>query len=73
MLLLCGIIIGILSIVLLLTFGLLIKCRNYKNEGFCGTCQGLDKKVCTDPKKLNELYSSGKLTENSNLKKYKGW
>ena len=74
-----------LLIVLLICFAigigilayLLAKCnsshKNCDKEPFCGTCQGMSNKVCTDRKLLSKLYQSGELTENSSRTRKEGW
>jgi len=44
--------------------------NNKNNEKFCGTCQGIGNKVCTDREKLLKLYRDGILTENSKLVRF---
>jgi len=41
---------------------LLVSCKN-KNEPFCGGCQGIGNKVCTNRPLLHQLYNDGLLTE----------
>ena len=55
----------ILVIVVIVLAVLLSRCN--KDEPFCGTCQGLGNKVCTDRELLEKLYINGELTENSDL------
>lgn len=67
------IILSILSILIVVLLIILIVRYRKKDEAFCGTCQGIGNKVCTNRKLLNKMYVDGKLTENSkmirNLKK----
>ncbi len=55
----------ILVIIVIVLAVLLTSCHNKDN--FCGTCQGLGNKVCTDRELLEKLYINGELTENSGL------
>jgi hypothetical protein len=45
--------------------------RNHNN--FCGTCQKVDTKVCTQREKLLQLYQNGEWTENSQMLGPRGW
>lgn len=47
----------------------LYTCKRNK-ETFCGTCQGLGNKVCTNKSLLLKLYHEGKLTEFTDRSKY---
>ena len=53
----------------------IVLCFNKNKDGynFCGTCQGVDTKVCTDRKKLSQLYQDGTWTENSEMIRPKHW
>lgn len=61
-------IILILSVIAFLIYMLYNNC-NSNNEKFCGTCQGMDTKVCTNKKLLKDLYNKGELTEFTDLTK----
>lgn len=58
---------------------LLVQCHNSKGNTytepvhFCGTCQGLGQKVCTDRPELNRLYRDNVLTEYSKLIRGNQW
>lgn len=58
-------VLSILVIVVIVLAVLLSRCHNKDN--FCGTCQGLGNKVCTNRELLEKLYINGELTENSEL------
>jgi len=45
--------------------------RNSNN--FCGTCQKVDRKVCTQRENLLRLYENGEWTENSEMIRPKEW
>ena len=51
---------------------LLVRCKNNKDH-FCGTCQGIGNKVCTDRALLKKLYNNGTLTESTALKREGKW
>ena len=58
---------------------LLVQCHNSKGNTytepthFCGTCQGLGQKVCTDRPALDRLYRDGTLNETSHLFRGNQW
>jgi hypothetical protein len=66
---LIGLIITLFTVIIVLS----VLLSNCKTEGFCGTCQGMDTKVCTDRELLNKLYVNGLLTEDSDLIRSKKW
>ena len=51
------------------------KCNKKTSEGFfCGACQGIGNKICTNRSLLRKLYDEGKLTEfTDNSKVHKNW
>jgi len=67
---------GLLLLLSLIAVGvlafLLVRCNNNKDQ-FCGTCQGIGNKVCTDRDLLHKLYSKGILTESTALERGKQW
>lgn len=46
------------------------KAASKKVEKFCGACQGIGSKVCTNRKLLHELYEKGELTEFTDFASY---
>lgn len=60
-----GMIKNLLILILLITTivmtVLFIHCQN--KDKFCGACQGIGNKVCTNRELLHNLYNQGKLTE----------
>ena len=65
--------IGVLIILIVIIIILIIILMSHQKDGFCGTCQGMENKVCTNRKLLNQLYVDGKLTESSKLVRSKYW
>lgn len=64
----------IICVVLTLAvIGTLIALLARSSDNFCGTCQGLDSKVCPNKQLLRKLYEEGKLTEFTDLKKGDKW
>jgi hypothetical protein len=61
----------LLIVVVVVLAVLLVQCKNKDN--FCGTCQGMSNKVCTNRPLLSHMYQAGKLTENSHLQRSKEW
>lgn len=61
----------VLIIVVIVLAVLLARCKN--NEKFCGTCQGMSNKVCTNRPLMSHLYQTGHLTENSARERHPGW
>ena len=55
----------LLIVVVVVLAVLLVQCKNKDN--FCGACQGMSNKVCTNRPLLSHMYQAGKLTENSHL------
>lgn len=51
----------LLFIIIVILSYFLIICKNKDN--FCGACQDMDKKVCTNRQLLHQLYNNGYLTE----------
>ena len=61
----------LLIVVVVVLAVLLVQCKNKDN--FCGACQGMSNKVCTNRPLLSHMYQNGQVTENSNLQRSKEW
>ena len=66
----------VLIVLLLVSIGVNIwlgiewhNCKSKDSYNFCGTCQGIVNKVCTNRPLVNKLYNEGVLTENSEFTK----
>jgi uncharacterized membrane protein len=63
----------IIIIIIIILVILLIFMIYKNNENFCGSCQGIGNKVCTDKEMVNKMYVNSDLTENSELIRDKNW
>ena len=76
---LCLVLLVIAVIAVIVVSVLLVQCHNSKGNTytepthFCGTCQGLGQKVCTDRPALDRLYRDGTLNETSHLLRGNHW
>ena len=75
---LCLVLLVVAVIAVIVVSVLLVQCHNskgntYEPTHFCGTCQGLGQKVCTDRPALNRLYRDNVLTESSHLLRGNQW
>ena len=76
---LCLVLLAVAVIAVIVVSVLLVQCHNSKGNTytepthFCGTCQGLGQKVCTDRPALDRLYRDGTLNETSHLLRGNQW
>lgn len=52
------VVIGVMTAIILTKYN----CKGGSKDNFCN-CQGMDKKVCPNPRNLQQLYNEGILTE----------